>query len=131
MSIKSTRLKKRILALILMIAVLCTSMDMEAFYIETKASDDVEMTTLYLVDNTNEKWIGNDNAVIELVDNTNGHKHYTMKKNDDTSWSVEVLDTAYNITFNRLNPSDNTQWNSWSAGGRDDNNAYLDRKSVV
>lgn len=125
MSIKSTRLKKRILALILMIALLCTSMDMEAFYIETKASDDVEMTTLYLVDNTNEKWIGNDNAVIELVDNTNGHKHYTMKKNDDTSWSVEVPDTAYNITFNRLNPSDNTQWNSWSAGGRDDNNAYF------
>lgn len=80
MSIKSTRLKKRILALILMIALLCTSMDMEAFYIETKASDDVEMTTLYLVDNTNEKWIGNDNAIIELVDNTNGHKHYTMKK---------------------------------------------------
>lgn len=71
MSIKSTRLKKRILALILMIAVLCTSIDMEVFYIETKASDDVEMTTLYLVDNTNEKWIGNDNAVIELVDNTN------------------------------------------------------------
>lgn len=109
MSIKSTRLKKRILALILMIALLCTSMDMEAFYIETKASDDVEMTTLYLVDNTNEKWIGNDNAIIELVDNTNWHKHYTMKKNDDTSWSVDVPDTAYNITFNRLNPGDNTQ----------------------
>lgn len=32
--------------------------------------------------------------------------------------------SAYNITFNRLNSSKSTQWNSWSAGGRDSNNAY-------
>lgn len=33
-----------------------------------------------------------------------------------------VPDTMYNVTFNRLSPDCSTQWNSWSAGGRDDNN---------
>ena len=28
--------------------------------------------TLYLVDDTKEQWVGNDHAVIELVDNTSG-----------------------------------------------------------
>lgn len=32
-----------------------------------------------------------------------------------------VPDTTHNVTFNRLSPDCSTQWNSWSAGGRDDN----------
>lgn len=113
---------KRVVSTILILALALTSINMEAFCIETKAAQaDI---TLYLIDNTYEKWIGNDNAIIELVDNTNGHNHYVMTKVNKTTWSVRVPSTAYNITFNRLNPNNNSQWNSWSAGGRDLNNTY-------
>ena len=47
-----------------------------------------------------------------------------MTKVDDTTWSVNVPESAYNITFNRYNQDKTIQWNSWSAGGRDSNNAY-------
>lgn len=80
--------------------------------------------TIYLIDDTEEQWVSNDNAVIELVDNTNGHDHYIMKKTADAEWSVELPKEARNITFNRLSPDKSSQWNSWSAGGRDSNNAY-------
>ena len=80
--------------------------------------------TLYFIDNSNEKWIKNDNAVMELVDNTYGHDHYMMTKLDDETWAAKVPASAYNITFNRYDSSKTTQWNSWSAGGRDENNAY-------
>ncbi|MBQ3514043.1 MAG: VWA domain-containing protein [Lachnospiraceae bacterium] len=40
-------------------------------------------------------------------------------------WSVNVPENAYNITFNRYSPDKSTKWNSWSAGGRDNNNAYF------
>ena len=43
---------------------------------------------------------------------------------DETTWSVKVPKSAYNITFNRYSSDKTTQWNSWSAGGRDENNAY-------
>lgn len=43
---------------------------------------------------------------------------------EDKTWSVTIPESAYNITFNRLNADMDTQWNSWSAGGRDSNNAY-------
>lgn len=80
--------------------------------------------TIYFVDNTAEKWVGNDNAIVELVDNTNNATHYTMEKTGDYVWSVVVPESAYNLTFNRLNSKGTTQWNSWSAGGRDSNNTY-------
>ncbi|MCI8408532.1 MAG: terpene cyclase/mutase family protein [Lachnospiraceae bacterium] len=80
--------------------------------------------TLYFIDNSNEKWIKNDNAVMELVDNTYGHDHYMMTKLDDETWAAKIPASAYNITFNRYDSSKTTQWNSWSAGGRDENNAY-------
>lgn len=80
--------------------------------------------TLYFIDNTREKWVKNDNAVMELVDNTHGHDHYIMTKVDNETWSVRVPASAYNITFNRFDSGKKTQWNSWSAGGRDRNNVY-------
>ena len=61
---------------------------------------------------------------MQLVDNTNGHDCYNMTKIDDITWSVSVPSTAYNITFNRISPDKSIQWNSWSTGGRDSNNAY-------
>ena len=85
----------------------------------------VQMVTLYFVDNTQQHWVHNDNAVMELVDNTFGHDHYDMTKIDDVTWAAEVPASAYNITFNRFNPGKTTQWNSWSAGGRDSNNTYF------
>lgn len=85
----------------------------------------VPMVTLYFVDNTQQHWVHNDNAVMELVDNTNGHDYYDMTKIDDVTWAVEVPASAYNITFNRYSLGKTTQWNSWSAGGRDSNNTYF------
>lgn len=55
---------------------------------EVDAEEIDTYTTLYLIDNTAEKWIGNDNAIIELVDNSSGHDSYMMTKVDDTTWSV-------------------------------------------
>ncbi len=81
--------------------------------------------TLYFIDNTKEQWVKHDSAVMELVDNTNGHDHYWMTQKDDVTWYVTVPESAYNITFNRFNPDKTVQWNSWSAGGRDSNNAYF------
>ena len=87
-------------------------------------TDNTETQVLYFIDNTAEKWISNDNAVIQLVDNTNGHISYYMNKTDEYVWSVNVPKSAINITFNRLDSDKKTQWNSWSAGGRDNNNTY-------
>lgn len=114
---------KRVISLVLMLVVLGTSMRLESFLQVIWAK--TNYTKIYLKDNTAEQWLGNDNAVMELVDNTSGHIHYIMTKEDSNVWSVQVPDTTYNVTFNRLSPDCNTQWNSWSAGGRDDNNVYF------
>ncbi|MBQ2744086.1 MAG: hypothetical protein IJF37_00510 [Lachnospiraceae bacterium] len=114
---------RRLVSIILAITVLVTSVGLGTFLVEAEETD--TYTTLYLIDNTLEKWVGDDNAVIELVDNTSGHEHYMMTKVNDTTWSVKVPQSAYNITFNRYSPDKSIQWNSWSAGGRDFNNAYF------
>ena len=114
---------KRVVSLLLMLVVLGTSMGLERFVQVIWAQ--TTYIKIYLKDNTIEHWLGNDNAVMELVDNTSGHIHYRMTKEDSETWSVKVPDTTYNVTFNRLSPDGNTQWNSWSAGGRDSNNVYF------
>lgn len=122
--VKNKRLKmdfKRVLAGILIAVFALTSIDLSQCI---NVSAAMQYVTLYFIDNTAEQWIKNDSAVIELVDNTDGHKKYTMTKKDDTTWSVNVPVSAYNITFNRYSPDKITQWNSWSAGGRDKNNTY-------
>lgn len=81
--------------------------------------------TIYFVDNTPEQWVSNDNAVIELVDNTYGHDKYIMTTTDNRVWKAVVPTTAYNITFNRCNSSRTVLWNSWSAGGRDGSVIYV------
>ena len=116
---KKYRLYKRILSIALSIAVLFTSLGLEGLARSVEAS--TTYTTIYLKDDTAQHWIGNDNAVIELVDNTEGHEHYIMHKDNSTTWSVRVPSTTYNVTFNRLSPDKSTQWNSWSAGGRGSN----------
>ncbi len=129
LNVKSVFLKKKygkrmkkMLAVLLIIAVSMTSLGIENFAPDVHAAP--AYTTLYLADDTAEHWIGNDNALIELVDNTDGHDHYVMTRVNDTTWSVRVPESTYNVTFNRLDPSGNTQWNSWSAGGRDGHNTY-------
>lgn len=114
---------KRVVSLLLMLVVLGTSMGLERFVQVIWAQ--TTYIKIYLKDNTIEHWLGNDNAVMELVDNTSGHIHYRMTKEDSETWSIKVPDTTYNVTFNRLSPDGNTQWNSWSAGGRDSNNVYF------
>lgn len=80
---------------------------------------------LYFVDSTEQHWVHNDGAVMELVDNTKGHDHYDMTQLDEVTWYADVPASAYNITFNRFDAGKTTQWNSWSAGGRDGNNTYF------
>ena len=112
---------KKVLCLVLVMVVFLADIN----YPVHSVNADETMTTIYLVDNTNEAWIGNDSAEIQLVDNTHGHNIYWMTKKDNHTWSVNVPSSAYNITFNRFDSGKTTQWNSWSAGGRDSNNAYF------
>lgn len=109
-----------LMAAIMCFAVLGTS---EAAF--AQAADDT--ITIYFVDGTNEQWIANDFAVIELVDNTHGHDKYIMTTTDNKVWSVEVPATAYNITFNRYDRNQTVIWNSWSATGRDGRITYVAR----
>lgn len=110
---------KRILSIVLTVAILFTSLGLEQFGSTAQAQN--AYAIIYLKDDTTEHWLGNNNAVMELVDNTSGHVHYQMTKVDDTTWSVRVPATTFNVTFNRLSPDGSTQWNSWSAGGRGSN----------
>ena len=89
------------------------------------STSETDMITLYFVDATSNHWVANDNAVIELVDNTYGHDRYQMTTKDNVTWSVKVPRTAYNITFNRYNSDRSILWNSWSAGGRDGHITYM------
>jgi uncharacterized protein YegL len=81
-------------------------------------------TVLYFTDNTKEKWVSNDGALIQAVDNSDSHKGYWMTKADDVTWKASVPSSSSNFTFNRYSPDKTSQWNSWSAGGRDGKNAY-------
>lgn len=110
---------KRIISLFLIAAMFIINVNVQII----KAADD-DTVTITFVDKTDEQWIANDNACIELVDNTKGHDKYIMKKVDDVTWQVEVPEAAYNITFNRLSADKSEQWNSWSAGGRDGKVCY-------
>lgn len=112
---------KRILAGVLIVIMVLVSIDLSQFVSIQAAT---EYDTLYLIDDTAEKWVKDDNAEIKAIDNSNGHTTYWMTQKDETIWSVKVPKNAYNITFNRYAEDKTTQWNSWSAGGRDKNNAY-------
>lgn len=113
---------RRFISFILVFVIIFTNINNIKFIEDVNADEGT--INLYLIDKTPEQWIKNDSAVIQLVDNTNGHDYYDMTKVDDTTWVAEVPASAYNITFNRLNEDKSVQWNSWSAGGRDSNNAY-------
>lgn len=123
---------KRPVSVILAFAMLITSITF-SFPEETTYASDVPdgFTTIYFRDDTESGWIGNNNAVIQAVDNTNGHDYYIMKKEDSRTWSLRIRAKAYNFTFNRLSPDRKKQWNSWSAGGRGSNrNDYSTWKST-
>jgi len=75
---KKKQLLKRLTAFVLTFAVFITSAGFDRLANSVQAA--ATYTTLYLVDDTPEHWLGNDSAVIELVDNTYGHDHYIMKK---------------------------------------------------
>lgn len=119
---KKGRTIRRILSYLLVAAILATSLSLEAFSKKAEASGGY--VTLYLKDDTEQHWLGNNNAVMELVDNTYGHDRYIMTKVNSTTWSCKVPASTYNVTFNRLSPDKSTQWNSWSAGGRDGHSTY-------
>ena len=119
---KRKNLFRRIISIILALVMSVTGGKLVNFTKEVSA--DAGTITLYFIDNTEGNWVKNDDAVIQLVDNTNGHDYYDMIKVDNKTWSVTVPKSAYNITFNRLNSSKSIQWNSWSAGGRDSHNTY-------
>lgn len=111
----------RILAIILVVIMCVSNLNISHIY----AEETKEMVEIFFVDETEESWVSNDNACMELVDNTNGHDIYDMEKIDEETWSVEVPMEANNITFNRYNSDKTLKWNSWSAGGRDGKSVYL------
>lgn len=113
---------KSIIACFMAVIIVLTGFILENPTVNVSAA--TQYYTLYLVDTTEQKWVGKDSALIEAVDNTNNHKSYIMTKEDDTTWTVKIPTTAYNITFNRYDANKTTKWNSWSAGGRDNNNTY-------
>ena len=113
---------RRVIAYLLVVTMISGYIDMEGINVGADITED--RITLFFVDNTDGNWVKNDNAVMELVDNTGGHVHYDMVRQSDTVWKVQVPESAGNITFNRYDSGKKTQWNSWSAGGRDGNNAY-------
>lgn len=112
---------RRGIAIILSIVLTMVGIDFGQV-VSVKAETDY--TTLYFIDDTKEQWISNNHAVMKAIDNSNQHNSYWMTQVDDATWSVKVPKSAYNITFNRYKSDKTTQWNSWSAGGRDGNNAY-------
>ncbi len=123
---------RRPISVILAFVMFVTSISF-SFPEETAYASEVPdaFTTIYFRDDTESGWIGNNNAVIQAVDNTNGHDYYTMKKEDSRTWSLRIRAKAYNFTFNRLSPDKKKQWNSWSAGGRGSNrNDYSTWKST-
>lgn len=121
MDVRNVKIR-RIVAFLLVAVIIIAGRPFDGVGVNADTTEN--MVTLYFVDNTNEQWVRNDNAVMVLVDNTNGHINFDMTKLDDTTWSAQVPESAYNITFNRYDEGKTTQWNSWSAGGRDNNNAY-------
>lgn len=62
-------------------------------YIPSNADEEKNDITLYLIDNTVEQWLEDDAAIMELVDNTNGHHAYTMTQVTAGTWSVYVPKT--------------------------------------
>ena len=118
---------KSVLASILTIIMLVTSINFHEF-LAVKA--ETGYITLYFIDSTAEQWVKNDNAKMKAIDNSNGHESYWMTQTSKNIWSVRVPKSAYNITFNRYSSDETTQWNSWSAGGRDENNAYYAEGSL-
>lgn len=112
---------KKIFSLVMMVALVMNILGLKQFTEDVKASGYVTIT---FVDNTPEKWVGTDSAVMELVDNTSGHTSYMMTKSGTYSWSVTIPESAQNITFNRYNPSKTIKWNSFSAGVRGIYNTY-------
>ena len=77
----------------------------------TTPSEPTETKTITVVDATNEKWIGNADAVLVLVDNDT-NTSYEMTKGDGV-WTVEVPTTVTNVTINRNKPGTTTTWNKW------------------
>ena len=114
-------IRRKISTVLLICFVLSNSLGLEHFVIKVNAQEEV---VLYFIDKTSEQWIGNDSAVIELVDNSNNHNKYIMTKENETMWSAKVPKSAVNITFNRMDSTESVQWNSWSAGGRDNFTTY-------
>lgn len=119
----SSKIIKSFMTLALMAALILTGLGIDSSVITAQAS--TAYTTLYFVDNTAEHWVDNDNAVMELVDNTNGQVSYIMGQVNSTTWKAEVPVSTNNVTFNRYDANRTTKWNSWSAGGRDNKNAYF------
>lgn len=73
---------KRMFATILVLILTLTSVNLNSFM---KAKAATEYKTLYFIDNTAEQWVKNDSAVMELVDNTNGHDSYWMTQMNDAT----------------------------------------------
>ncbi len=78
---KSVNVLKKSTSALLVVAMLLTSLPLGN--VKETVNADEELSTIYFVDNSDEKWVGNDDARICLVDNSHGHVKYDMSKVDD------------------------------------------------
>lgn len=116
--------KRKVLSFLMVLMMIVTNLNLTAY--ASNNTDTEDTVKIYFKDLTDSKWVKNNDATMCLIDNTHNHTAYWMTKDEDESdlWYALVPVSAYNITFNRYDKNGVTQWNSWSAGGRDNNNVY-------
>lgn len=79
--------------------------------------------TITLIDNTNNHWLGNDNAIFYL--DCSGYSGVLMTKGTN-QWTASIPSNTRitNITFKRNNPDNTQTWDSWSWSNRDYSTSY-------
>lgn len=116
---------KIIVAVILVLVLIALVVFLKLFQKpKEKTGDEKAFKTLYFVDKTQEQWIRNDSAMIELVDNTDEQESYWMVRKSIDTWYVNVPGSVDNITFNCYSSDKSTKYDTWNAGERGDKDVY-------
>ena len=69
------------------------------------------LKTIILIDDTPQKWLGNDGALFELYDQ-NSDISYPMEKSGD-AWIAKIPTAAISVSIRRINPANGVIWNEW------------------
>lgn len=88
--------------------------------VTTPQEPEKDTVTITLADETNEGWMSNhaSEREIQLIDNDTNTKYIMTSSDGYNTWKVEVPRTVTNITFRRVNVTNNELRNQWDAGER-------------